>query len=84
MDHRYRAAPIALARHQPVAQAIVDRAFARACRGELFDGGALGVVDPLAVEELRMGQGAVADIGLVADRERRRVGVVGDHHRADR
>ena len=69
VDHRDRAAPVALARHAPVAQPVID--LAPAASGVL---GAprdllLGVGDGHAVDEIRVGEPAVAEIRLLAHRE---------------
>ena len=73
MDHRDGAAPIALPRDAPVAQAILDLALAcglpRGLRCELLGDRLLGVVNDEPVEEVRVDHRAVAGIGLVADRE---------------
>ncbi len=74
MDDGNRAAPVALARDAPVAQAVVDLALSLRGAGEhgrleaagdLF----LGGVDGHAVEEIGIDQFAVADVGLVAGLE---------------
>ena len=67
MDDRDRAAPVALARQQPVAQAVVDRAMAAALVVEPVDDllQRLAVVDPV---EARVGvhERAVARVGQLA------------------
>ena len=84
MDDRDGAAPIALARHAPVAQAPVDGAFTQAFRRDAVDGGGLGGLHPKPVQEVGIEQGAVARIGFVADGKGGRVGPFGQHHRLDR
>ncbi len=84
VDDRDRAAPIALARHPPIAQPIGDRALAAAELFEPFAGGALRLSHPEAVEEIRVEQRPVLDIGLLADREPCRVGTRRQHHRDHR
>src|SRR5690606_35541357 len=65
VDHRDRTAPIALARHAPVAQAIGDRALAVALLLKLLDGAALGARDVEPVEELGIVRLSVARERLV-------------------
>ena len=84
VDDRDRATPIALARDAPVAQAINGRAFALAGRLDAGHGLGLGGLDVHAVQELRIEDLAGADIGLLADREGRRILAVGQNHRQDR
>ena len=72
MDHRDRAAPVALPAHAPVAQPPVHLALADAEPLQLGDRRALRRVDVQAVHEARVEDRARPDIGLVADRERRR------------
>ncbi|MCY1221075.1 hypothetical protein D9M72_331190 [compost metagenome] len=74
MDDRNRAAPIALTRNAPVAQAEIDLAFGARRTGQLFflqlrSNGFERVFRRQAVEEARVDHHAVADIGLVADGE---------------
>ena len=77
---RNRTAPGTLARHQPVAQTEIHRAFADARlfqpRGDFL----LGVVDRHAIEEARIRQLAGAGIGLGADGEAGGVGLFRQHH----
>src|SRR5437899_13047933 len=76
VDDRDRTTPIALARDAPVAQAIDDRPLAGAVRFEALADAALGVGDAEAVEEIRVEDRAVLDIGDVADREIGRRGIL--------
>ncbi len=85
MDHRNRAAPVALARDAPVAQSeihlpLADRRIAANLRfkplGDLF----LGPLDGHAVEEARIDHAAVAVIGGVRDHERLGVLAFGADH----
>ena len=69
-----RAAPVALARDAPVAQA-PGRAFtAEPAALQLLDHPPLGRLDVKAIEEARIVEGALAYIGLLGDGEGRRVG----------
>ena len=86
MDHRDRAAPVALARDAPVAQAEIHLALADrrvAARlafqppRDLF----LRLLDRHAVEEARIDHAAVAVIGHVGDDEGLRIDVRRAHHR---
>ncbi len=86
VDHGDRAAPIALARDAPVAQAEIHLAladggvaarFAFQPLRDLF----LGLVDGHAVEEARIDHAAVAVIGDVGDDERLGVLALGADHR---
>ena len=75
MQDRDRAAPVALARDAPVAQAVVHLAAGLRGAEEIgalqpFGDGLEGLVRRLAVEKGRIVDHAVIDIGLVADRER--------------
>ena len=75
MDHRDRAAPVALARDAPVAQAEIhlrsaDRAAAADLALEPPGHLLLRLVDGHAVEEARIDHPAVAVIGHVGDRRR--------------
>ena len=84
MDDGDRAAPIALARDQPVPQAIMHHALAGAELFQTLDGALdrRGHVEP--VEEIRMRDPAVIDIGDIVDMEARRIGARGNHHRLHR
>ena len=73
MDHRHRAAPVTLARHTPVAQPVIDGAFAGAHLDQPVDGGTDRARHVESVQELGIDQRAVAGIGLVADRVGRRI-----------
>ncbi len=84
MDDRDRASPIALSRHPPIAQAIGDRALAAPQRLEPFGGFPLGLGNRQPVEEIGVAEGAVFDIGLIADREMRRVLTRRQYHRDHR
>ena len=74
-------APGPLARHQPVAQAVIHRALADAGFFQPRRDFGLGLFHRHAVEEARIGQTAGAGIGLVADGEALGIGVVRHHHR---
>ena len=65
MDDRDRAAPIALARNAPVAEAVIDRALAQSEAFELFDGGRNGIIRRKAVQEVRIIDRARSGIGGV-------------------
>ena len=80
MHHRDRAAPVALARHPPVAQPVVDLAPSLALRLGAARHRLLGPFHRQPVEEVGVGENAVAEPGLVGDREARRVGVLRHHH----
>ena len=69
MDHRDRAAPVALARHAPVAQPPVHLAAADAAPLQFGDHRAFGGLHVQSVQEARVEDRARADIGFVADRE---------------
>src|SRR6202043_1058639 len=84
MDDRDRAAPIALPRHAPIAQAVGDRALAAAEPFEPLADRALGFRNAQAIEEIGVKGGAVLDMGGVADREMRRVLAGRQYHRDDR
>ncbi len=84
VDDRDRAAPVALARHAPVAQTVGHPALAVALAGQPVDHPALGAGHVQAVEEAGIEQPAVADIGLVGDRELGGIGVRRQHHRGHR
>ena len=84
MDHRDRAAPIALARNAPVAQPVDDRPLAAPELFEPLAGRPLCVRDRQAVEESGIEQRPVVDIGGVADRERRGVLARRQHDRDHR
>jgi hypothetical protein len=64
MHHGDGAAPGALARHQPVAQAVIHRAFADAGFFQPRGDFRLGLFHRHAVEKARIGQLAGAGIGL--------------------
>src|SRR5262249_598988 len=70
VDDRDRAAPVALARDQPVAQAVVDLACADAALLQQPRDLVLGRLDAEAVEEFRIEYRTVAVVGLGADGER--------------
>ncbi len=85
MDHRDRAAPVALARDAPVAQAEVDPALGdrTAVAGLALEPPRdllLGLGDRQPVEEARIDHPAVAVIGRVGDHEARRVDPRRAHH----
>ena len=84
MDDRDRAAPVALARHQPVAQAVMHRALAGAQIFQALDRALDRRGHVEAVEEIGMGDPAIIDIGRVADGEGRRIGARRDDHRLHR
>jgi len=84
MDRRNRRAPIALARHQPVAQAILRGAGADAQLFETGDRLGLALLDREPVEELRVDDHAILDKGRVAKLESRRIGVGWHDHGQDR
>src|SRR3546814_14684222 len=67
MDDRDRRAPIALARHAPVAQAEHGGAGAPALALGAADDFGLGLFHGEAVQEIGIYEAAGADIGLVAD-----------------
>ena len=71
IDHRDRAAPIALARNAPVAQPVNRRPFAKPELFEPLARGPLRFRDRQAVEESGIDQHPVVDIGNIADREGR-------------
>ena len=75
------AAPVALARNPPVAQAVVDRAPGAPCRlqapGHLLP----GLLGGHAVEKVRIAHAAGAGIGLAADPEAGGLRAGGNHHR---
>ena len=84
MDHRDRTTPGPLARHQPVAQAVIHRALARAGLFQPRRDFGLGLLHRHAVEEARIGELARADIGLVADVEALGIGAFRHHDRQSR
>ena len=84
MDDRDRAAPVALARDAPVAQAVGGLAATAAQALQLRDGTPLAGLDVEAVQEGRVEQGALADIGLRADLEAGGVGAGGQDDGDDR
>ena len=74
MDHRDRAAPIALPRDAPIAQAILGLAFAdrpsfELRLGETLGDGVLRGRDSEAVEKARIDHCPIAGVGLLADGE---------------
>ncbi len=75
MHHRDRAAPWALARDQPIAQAIIHRAFADTLFFQPRGDFAFGGFDIHAIEETRIGELSGAGICLGADRESFRIGI---------
>ena len=81
MDHRDRAAPVALPAHAPVAQPPVHLAAADAESLQLGDHRALRRLDVQPVHEVGVEDRAGPDIGLVADGERRGVLAGRQHHR---
>ena len=83
MDDGDRATPVALARHQPIAQTIVYGSFALVGFSQPVDHGALAGLNIHAVEEVRIRQLPVVGKGIVADIERLGVGVVGYDDRQD-
>ena len=86
MDHRDRAAPVALPRDAPVAQPIRGLAAADAEPLEARDDALLGACHVEPVEEAGIDHPAVAQIRLVADREALGIGARrqdhGDHRQA--
>ena len=84
MDHRDRAAPVALPRHTPVAQAILDLALALVVRLEPADRRVDRLGDREAVQEVGVNDPALASEGRVADRVARLVLAVRQHHRRHR
>ena len=84
VDHRDRAAPVALARHAPVAQPVAHLARADAAPLELLDHAPLGGGDVEAVQEIGVDQPALADVGLGADRKALRLFARRQHHGYDR
>ena len=86
MDHRDRAAPVALARDAPVAQAEVDLALRHRRAAQRLGlqprrNRLLGLRHAHAIEEARVDHAAFAVEGLVLDVERRRVDVGRANHR---
>ena len=82
MDHRDRAAPIALARNAPVAQAeihlaLADRHVAAHLAFQPLRDFFLRLLDGHAVEEARIDHAAVAVIGGIGDDEGLRIGLRG-------
>ena len=67
VDDRDRAAPVALAREQPVAEAVVDRRAALALGAQPLDDLGVGLAVVLAVERAAGDQRPVADVGLRLD-----------------
>ena len=84
MDDRDRTAPIALARHAPVAQPVGDRSLAAARLFEPLADRPLRGGDREPVHEVRVEEGAVLDKSGIADREMRRVLARRQHHGNDR
>ncbi len=84
MDDRNRAAPVALAADQPVAQAEDRGRFAIALRLQPLADLALGILDGEAVEETGIVDRAVAGIGDVGDGEGLGIGLRRQHHRRHR
>ena len=78
-----RTAPIALARGDPVAQAIGGLAFAIAALGKPGDDCRLGLLDVEAVEKIRVDQHTVFHEGL-AGYSKALLGVAWAHHGKDR
>src|SRR3546814_3321201 len=78
MDDRDRRAPIALAAHAPVAQAIDGRTLAPAFAFGAGDHGALGLFNGQPIEKAGIHQRAGAGIGLVALEHRARLVALGD------
>ena len=83
VDHRDRAAPIALPRNQPVAQAVADGVTAGIALGEHGDGARLRLCDREPVQEVGIDRRAVADVGLIADLDRVRIHARRAHHGND-
>ena len=79
VDHRDRAAPVALAGHSPVAQPPIGDALTDATLFQCLDRGALGGVDLQPVEEGGVEDGARTDVGLGPDGESRRIGTGRQH-----
>ena len=75
MHHRNWAAPIALARNQPIAQTKIHRANAVARCFDAAQGFGLGSLDIQPVQEARIGQPPWPNIGLLTDFIARRIGV---------
>ena len=84
VDHRNRAAPVALARHAPVPQPPGDLARSDPLPFQLLDHPPFGGGDVEAVQEAGIDQPAVAEVGLVADRETLCVLARRQDHRQDR
>ena len=68
LDDRNRAAPIALARHAPVAQAVLRGGFTGALRDQLLDRCGDGFLGGETIQEVGVVDDAVAGIGLATDR----------------
>ncbi len=84
MDHRDRAAPVALARHAPIAQPKRGLAAADAQLLQMRDHALLGGRDVESVQEAGIDHPAVAQIRLVADHEARGIGALRQDHRDHR
>ena len=80
MDDRDRAAPVALARDAPVAQAVLNGARSAAQFLKTFDDAALGILDAQSIEKRRVDRHAVAGEGLGLDTKARRIGALGQDH----
>ena len=83
MDHRDRAAPIALPRHAPIAQAEGGLLLAHVPLAEPLRDFLFRILDGLAVQEGGIREAAWPGIGLVADLELGRVRVLGNDHGLD-
>lgn len=89
MDHRDRAAPVALARNAPIAQAEIHlalghRPVADRLLLQQFGDFVESLIRLHAVEKARIDHHAVIDIGFIDDLERRRILAFRHHHRNHR
>ena len=84
MDRRNRATPVTLARHQPVAQAVLRCAFADAHFFEAGDHLRLGFLDTEPVQEIGVDDHAIVDERRIGDAEALGIGVGRRHHGQDR
>ena len=84
INHRDRAAPIALAREAPVAQAVIDRTLTMFRGLEFRDRQALGLVHRKPVEEAGIEDSTRTGIGLVVNAEVFRGGVRRQDNRCHR
>ena len=84
MNDGDRTAPIALARHAPVAQPVIHRAAAQPLGFHAVDDPAFGVSHRHAVQRAGIDHHPVIEKGLGADADAGRVDTFGGHHRGDR